>query len=242
MRRLETGTSSVRAHRWRRTRPSDDRWNLIVDARGVSGVENMAADEALLDDAARSRRASLRLYRWEPPTLSVGRNQSLDGLANGIPVVRRPTGGQAVWHEHELTYAVAAPIATFGSLRQAYREIHTRLAIALRSLGVDAVLAVAPAVRPSVRPPTCFAASVGGEILVHGRKLVGSAQVRRGDAFLQHGSLLIAGAHPSSGNGETTLAVVLGRSVTFGEVADTIIKTWNDAADRPADVASIAAE
>ena len=116
----------------------------------------MAADEALLDDAARSRRASLRLYRWDPPTLSVGRNQSLDGLANGMPVVRRPTGGQAVWHEHELTYAVAAPIATFGSLRQAYREIHARLAIALRSLGVDAVLAVAPAGRPSVRVPAAL--------------------------------------------------------------------------------------
>ena len=242
MRPLGTETSSVRAHQWRHTRPSDGRWNLIVDVQGVSGVENMAADEALLDDAARSRRASLRLYRWDPPTLSVGRNQSLDGLAHGIPIVRRPTGGQAVWHDHELTYAVAAPIATFGSLRKAYREIHARLATALRSLGVDAVLAVAPAVRPSGRPAACFAASVGGEILVHGRKLVGSAQVRRGDAFLQHGSILIDGAQPSSGNGETTLAAVLGRSVSFGEVADAIIKTWSEAAARSPDVASIAAE
>src|SRR6266540_2455517 len=73
-------------------------------------------------------------------------------VREGVPVVRRPTGGQAVWHEHEVTYAVAAPIALFGSLRGAYREIHGRLAIALRTLGVEAVLANAPAVRPSGRP------------------------------------------------------------------------------------------
>ncbi|HYU08295.1 MAG TPA: hypothetical protein VEK77_02810 [Gemmatimonadales bacterium] len=222
----------------------------MIDAQGHTGVDNMAIDEALLDDAARSQRASLRLYRWDPPTLSVGRNQSMENLVReGVPVVRRPTGGQAVWHEHEVTYAVAAPIALFGSLRGAYREIHGRLAIALRTLGVEAVLANAPAVRPSGRPAACFASSVGGEILVRGRKLVGSAQVRRGDAFLQHGSILLDGTQPSSCNGETTLAAVLNRPVRFDEVAAAIVAAWEDplqpsgrSALSPSGLASLAAE
>ncbi|OLC07657.1 MAG: hypothetical protein AUH41_09925 [Gemmatimonadetes bacterium 13_1_40CM_66_11] len=146
-----------------------------------------------------------------------------------------------------MTYAVAAPIATFGSLRSAYREIHTRIAAALRLLGIDAVLAGdRPAVRPSDRPASCFAMSVGGEILVGDRKLVGSAQVRRGDAFLQHGSILLDGSQPSSQNGETTLQAVLKRPVSFDEVAAAIIKTWSDLrpsgrqAVRPSDIASLA--
>ena len=196
----------------------------------------MAADEALLDRVVRSGGAFLRLYRWDPPTLSIGRNQQMS-LENGIPVVRRPTGGKAVWHEHEVTYAVAAPIALFGSLRNAYCEIHTRLAGALHTLGVDAVLAPAQRpIRPSAHPGSCFAAPVGGEILVGGRKLVGSAQVRRGPAFLQHGSVLLDGTQP--GGNDVTLASALGRPVTFDEVVTAILSAWD--ASQPSDIASLA--
>ena len=189
----------------------------------------MRIDEALLDDVVRSGSAFLRLYRWSPPTLSIGRNQQRAATRHDVPVVRRPTGGQAVWHDHEVTYAVAAPIALFGSLRNAYRAIHTRLVEALRTLGVPAELAASPppAVRSSARPAACFAAPVGGEILVYGRKLVGSAQVRRGDAFLQHGSILLEGTQPGSAGGETTLAAVLGRPVTFAEVAEAVASSWS---------------
>jgi len=203
----------------------------------------MAADAALLDAAQRSGAHFLRLYRWDPPTLSIGRNQSLEGLAcDSVPIVRRPTGGQAVWHEHEVTYAVAAPIATFGSLRGAYRAIHGWLASALRSLGVDASLAIPPAVRPSGRPAACFAASAGGEILVNQRKLVGSAQVRQRDAFLQHGSILLDGSQAIvKAGGETTLASVLKRPVSFAEVAAAITAAWGEPL-RPSALASLAAE
>jgi len=147
-----------------------------------------------------------------------------------------------VWHEHEVTYAVAAPIALYGSLRNAYCQIHTQIATALRSMGVAAVLA--PAVRPTGRPAACFAASVGGEILVNGHKLVGSAQVRKRDAFLQHGSILLDGSQEVVGNarGATTLARVLGRPVTFDEVAGAVATTWPSGrqAVRPSDVASLA--
>lgn len=189
----------------------------------------MAADEALLDRVLRSGGAFLRLYRWDPPTLSIGRNQQV--TVHGIPVVRRPTGGKAVWHDDEVTYAVAAAIASFGSLRDAYCRIHTRLAKALRSLGVDASLApYGPTVRPSDRPTSCFAAPAGGEILVGGRKLVGSAQVRRGNAFLQHGSILLDGSQAAAtgAGGETTLQAVLGRAVTFEEVTAAIIENWDE--------------
>ena len=190
----------------------------------------MRIDESLLDEVVQSGRAFLRLYRWDPPTLSIGRNQPLAEVASrDVPVVRRPTGGQAVWHEHEVTYAVAAPIAMFGSLRGAYREIHARLARALRSLGIDAMLAAAPAVRPSGRPAACFAMPAGGEILVQGRKLVGSAQVRRGEAFLQHGSILLDGSQEivATESQETTLSAVLNRPVSFEEVADAVVASWS---------------
>lgn len=210
----------------------------------------MRIDAALLDHVVECGGAFLRLYRWDPPTLSIGRNQSPDGVVrDDIPWVRRPTGGQAVWHEHEVTYAVAAPIAMFGSLRGAYGAIHARLAIALRSLGIDATLALAPAVRPSGRPAACFAAPAGGEILVKGRKLVGSAQVRKRTAFLQHGSILLDGSQKTIGNGttDTTLAAVLGRPIAFEEVAAAIVASWGEPlvstgrqAVRPSIIASLA--
>jgi lipoate-protein ligase A len=199
----------------------------------------MAIDEALLDRVLRSGGAFLRLYRWDPPTLSIGRNQPWQDV--DVPVVRRPTGGKAVWHEHDVTYAVAAPIDLFGSLRNAYCEVHTRLAAALRSLGVDATLAPSrPTVRPSDGPTSCFASPAGGEILVNGRKLVGSAQVRRGSVFLQHGSILLDGKQPGDGL-ETTLSA-LGRPVTFDEVARAVIEHWPSAREpvRPSVIASLA--
>jgi len=207
----------------------------------------MTIDEALLAESVRAGSAYLRLYRWDPPTLSIGRNQP--AVVTSVPVVRRPTGGQAVWHEHEATYAVAAPIALFGSLRHAYCEIHTRLARALRAMGIDTALADRQAVRPPGRRASCFAVAVGGEILVEGRKVVGSAQVRRGEAFLQHGSILLDGSQAIVGGsgGETTLARVLGRTVTFEEVTAAVVANWGEplrpsggAAVRPPVIASAA--
>jgi lipoate-protein ligase A len=138
-----------------------------------------------------------------------------------------------VWHDAEVTYAVVAHTAMFGSLRQAYCEIHTSIAAAIRSLGADPVLAPTahPPIRPSARPGSCFAMAVGGEILAQGKKLVGSAQVRRGDAFLQHGSILLDGAHEGGVLGTsaaTTLRAVLGRPVSFEEVTAAIIEKWDE--------------
>src|SRR5213082_2804924 len=204
----------------------------------------MAVDVALLERADRVGEAFLRLYRFDPPCLSLGRNEAAGGYdraaiaRRGGDVVRRPTGGGSVWHEHELTYAVAAPIAAFGGLRRAYHAIHARLATVLGALGVSPTLAVNRPLPPSTAlslPAGCFAFSVGGEILVSGRKLVGSAQVRRGGAFLQHGSILLDGSQdvvttvshrPQAASTATTLSKELGRPITWEEVADAIAAAW----------------
>jgi lipoate-protein ligase A len=224
-------------------------WQVMLDPAGRSGAANMAIDAELLADAAASGRAVLRLYRFAPPCLSLGRNEPAArydraAIARlGIDVVRRPTGGRAVWHEHDVTYAVAAPIAAFGGLRAAYHAIHARIAAALRALGANVTLAFD---RPSARAPgrsgACFATAVGGEVIAAGRKLVGSAQVRRGAALLQHGSILVAGSQNIVDvisrqssllvSGATTLSEVLGRPVSFDEVASAIVDAWWDTVSR----------
>jgi len=159
----------------------------------------MALDEALLESAEADGLRTLRLYAWDPPTLSFGRHEPAlrrydrGAIARqGLATVRRPTGGRAVWHHREVTYAVAAPNDTFGPLRDTYLEIHAMLADALRDLGATVMLA---GERPAtaVGAGACFAAAAGGEVVAAGgRKVVGSAQMRSGGAFLQHGSILLA--------------------------------------------------
>jgi lipoate-protein ligase A len=208
----------------------------------------MAADYELLL-AAQQGEAWVRIYGWSPACLSLGRNEPAlsrydrDLISRlGLDTVRRPTGGRAVWHEAEVTYAVAAPSETFGSMTETYVAIHQVLRQAMARLGVPAYLASRPAGGHSaIGAGACFASPAGGEVMVSGRKLIGSAQVREGGAFLQHGSVLLADgqdnvtrvtrghAAPSSA---TSLSSILGRAVAFEEVAlaiaDAIGAQWND--------------
>jgi lipoate-protein ligase A len=224
-------------------RPAPLRWELVLEPTGASGAINMATDAGLLALAERSGRAFLRLYRFDPPCLSFGRNEPAVGYDRaaiarlGLDVVRRPTGGRVVWHEDEVTYAVAAPIAAFGGLRLAYRTIHVWLAAALRALGLAATLAPErPLPGMRARGGACFAAPAGGEVLVDGRKVVGSAQARRGSALLQHGSVLLAGSQELAGlvsrdqgprGSDSTLSTALGRHVSFAETAAALIAAWH---------------
>jgi lipoate-protein ligase A len=212
----------------------------------------MAIDLALLQRASRSGECWVRLYTWRPHCLSFGRNEPARQRYDrskieraGLAVVRRPTGGRAVWHARELTYAVAAPVDAMGSLPDAYLEIHRMLGSALRRLGAEASLAGAS---PSsgLDAGACFARPVGGELLVKGRKVVGSAQLREGGALLQHGSILLGddqrmvgsvtnGGAPSDGS--TPLGDLLGREVTADEAAVAVAgaardrwgDSWSDA-------------
>jgi len=161
----------------------------------------MAIDEALMEEA-RHGRTVLRFYGWDPPCLSFGRNQPAHGLYDaeaaarrGIDVVRRPTGGRAVYHARELTYSVCAPDRQWGGPREAYRRVNEALARGLASLGLAVGLArpediaeLAPAA------DACFGAPAPGEVVVATRKLVGSAQWRNRGSLLQHGSILLTDA------------------------------------------------
>lgn len=185
-------------------------WRLIIGTGngaglgGVPGAVNMALDQALLASVQDGGPPVLRLYLWDPPCLSLGRNQRAAGLydieraaAAGIDIVRRPTGGLAVLHDRELTYCVLAPIASLGGARAAYAMINRALIRGLRSLGVPAELA-GGSERPARRPvrdaaDPCFQVPAPGEVVAAGRKLVGSAQRCAGGALLQHGSILLDG-------------------------------------------------
>ncbi|HUL69465.1 MAG TPA: hypothetical protein VLT17_04415 [Gemmatimonadales bacterium] len=176
--------------------PSALAWFLLRDESPAPGWQNMALDQGLLDLARETSAGFLRLYRWDPPCLSFGRHEPalrrydrerIERLR--LDVVRRPTGGRAVWHATELTYAVAAPLAAFGSAPRAYRAIHLLLASALAQAGIETDLAPAPGHPVSLASGPCFSRAVGGELLVGTRKVVGSAQLVEGGAFLQHGTL-----------------------------------------------------
>ena len=212
-------------------------WHYWPDAEARTGPANMAVDQALLELSGEEGLAVLRVYRWEPHTLSFGRNEPAtrrydrDAIVrDGIPVVRRPTGGRAVWHARELTYSVAAPTARFGALPAAYQAIHRTIAQGLGALGADARLAEEGAVA-GLDAGACFASPVGGEVMVRGRKVVGSAQVRLGEGMLQHGSILLdddqrrVGAltlgSPASGL-EAPLNAVLPQPVEFGQLASAL--------------------
>jgi lipoate-protein ligase A len=212
-------------------------WQLLRDPPRA-GYENMARDQGLLDLADGEGIAVLRLYAWQPFCLSFGRNEPAlrrydrESIhQSGLDCVRRPTGGRAVWHARELTYAVAAPIAVFGSLRAAYREIHLMLSGAVRQLGAMASLAGSPARAAALDSGSCFASPAGGEVMVDGAKLIGSAQLQQGSALLQHGSLLLEdtqdmvhrvtrGSPPASQ--DRPLAAILGRGISFEEAAGAV--------------------
>jgi lipoyl(octanoyl) transferase len=209
-------------------------WRLILgggDGAGLcaaGGAVNMAVDQTLLESVQQQPRPVLRLYRWNPPCLSLGRNQMATGVydaaraaAAGIDIVRRPTGGLAVLHHGEITYSVMAPLTTFGGPRAAYSAINSAIVAALREWGVPADLAPPGPVRPphgNAAPP-CFDAPAPGEIVAAGRKLVGSAQRCERRTLLQHGSLLLDGSQAIVAELMTRLAVTAGAGVDAAAAA-----------------------
>ena len=223
-------------------------WRLLV-TEPADGATNMAIDEALW----RGRQAgtsppTLRFFAWAPPTVSLGYGQPLDRHVDlaacqslGVGLVRRPTGGSAIYHdgpERELTYSVAATAAdlAIGSdLLETYRWIGAALLRGLCALG-------APAELVPERPPAgpvpafCFARTGVFEIEVDGRKLVGSAQRRQGESFLQHGAILLSIDEPTVRalfpttrdplSTLTTLENAMARRPSFFEVAEALTRAF----------------
>jgi lipoate-protein ligase A len=284
-------------------------WRLLLDPPS-DGATNMARDEALLIAVGNGAPPALRLYDWTPPCLSLGAFQDISAVdrsacaALDIDLVRRPSGGAALLHQHEVTYAVIAPLSNplaAGTIRNSYRRLAALLHAALQHLGapLDPPTAfpagtstfgsaasgsagslsaprgrgVPPArrrrsltslppqrrTRPhrpptgpgeepqsgpggtgvlarggragagALRGPACFATTSAYELTAGGRKLAGSAQVRRGGALLQHGSILLdfdpdlharlLPRSPGLAARVTTLRELLGRRPDPSEVA-----------------------
>ncbi len=173
------------------------RWRL-VRTPAMAGAWNMAIDEAmLLAYAAGLVPPTLRLYQWVPPAVSLGLLQPYDAVDAqacqqlGFDIVRRPSGGGAVLHQHEVTYSVVTDgrLCPYGgSVLATYRWLANGLVAGLKLLGIPASLPE----RTNASAPSaafCFARLTGADLEVAGRKLGGSAQARRRHCLLQHGSL-----------------------------------------------------
>ena len=194
-----------------------DTWRLLAGF-GLPGPLSMAIDEALLESVIAGGVPVVRFYTWQPATLSLGTNQPLGEIdraaceARGFGLVRRLTGGRAVLHQHELTYSVIArenDRRVSGGVVESYRKISAALVDGLEALGAsvslappDKALLRAMSARRAVTldesggtaedsGAVCFDAASAYELTAGGKKLVGSAQARRGGALLQHGSILL---------------------------------------------------
>jgi lipoyl(octanoyl) transferase len=212
----------------------------------------MALDEALLESVADGRQPpTLRLYRWEPACLSLGHAQPVEDVdrerlhSRGWHLVRRTTGGRAILHTDELTYSVTAPLdhpLVAGGVLPSYLRLSDGLLAGLRLLGAEVDAAPARSLPETDRAnPVCFEAPSAYEITAGGRKLMGSAQLRRAAGVLQHGSLPLHGDLGRIRDGlsyamaadraaaaervrqrATTLELVLGRPVAWQTVAETL--------------------
>lgn len=226
-------------------------WRLIFD-KAMLGSHNMAIDEAILQSVgAYQSLPTLRLYDWNPLCLSLGYGQRVQDLdwegleAHGWDIVRRPTGGKAILHGNELTYSVTLPKdheLAQGDIVESYRRISEALIAALELLGLS------PASEKQAKGnqdlgPVCFEVPSHYEITSAGKKLIGSAQVRRRDGILQHGTLPLHGeidlicealAYPDEHSREqaklkvreraTTLEQVLGETVSWQNAADILVE------------------
>lgn len=177
------------------SQPLPKHW-AIWPCNATDGPTNMATDSALMTHSQLGL-GVWRWYSWSVPTISFGRNERIRGRFTeksikdaDLAAVRRPTGGRALLHSRELTYSVTMQLAREYSWRDAYDAINRILCNSLRAAGLDVTLAGTQA---PVKPdgPVCFDLPSEGELIVEGRKLVGSAVWRNGTQYLQHGSILL---------------------------------------------------
>ena len=216
-------------------------WRLLLHGAAV-GPWNMGVDEALLASVIAGGPPTLRFYTWDGPWLSLGYAQRtgpgrLAACAEtGVGVVRRATGGRAVLHGGDLTYALAAPTALLpDGLHASYRLVAGALLAALRSLGVEAERSGLEAPGPNRGAFDCFERAAPEEVCAAGRKLAGSAQRRTGAGVLQHGSLRVVPDPPGAGRaarvdgGVATSLRELGIDASVEAVRDRCIQAFAEA-------------
>jgi lipoate-protein ligase A len=173
-------------------------WHLILDKAPNKGSWNMAVDDYLFQSLEEQPTTCLRFYQWESPTVSLGYSQKVSQVVDldycrkmGIDIVRRITGGKLVLHHQEVTYSICSSDSELftPTLMDSYRLISEALMRGLEKMGVESSLAVAtPFLYAKGRLP-CFSNPAKNEIEIEGKKIIGSAQKRTGDKFIQHGSI-----------------------------------------------------
>lgn len=228
---------------------NEKNWRFL-DSGAADGAFNMAADEALAR-YCNPEMPILRVYHWQPFAISIGYHQRLAEIdsnkcrKDGVDVVRRPTGGRAIFHAHEVTYCVIIPRKSVWyqeNTLAVYNQISSALVQALYQLGLSVVLERIENLSPESAQYherfACFSASAKYEIHFEGKKLVGSAQRRFNNAILQHGSIILGDEHlrlfdylSANGNGSARqareqlqqrtvcLESILKRQVDYEEVA-----------------------
>lgn len=175
---------------------------FIIEEIPNSAFSNMAIDEALFNYVQKNKGASiLRFYRWEKPSLSIGYHQKVKDVANieflnerGIDLVRRITGGKAVLHDDEITYSFSSSnplLVKERNLLDSFYMLSSALIKGLKNLNISAHLSSRKHEDFYKTNLPCFSYPTGNEIVVNGRKLIGSAQKRGRDSLLQHGSIPI---------------------------------------------------
>lgn len=177
-------------------------WRLLITPPG-RGAWNMALDEAILEHSGRrDSLPTLRLYAWNPACLSLGHAQPFADVdtvrlkERGWEVVRRLTGGRAILHTDEITYSVIAPSdepRVAGTVLESYNRLAGALLLAVQKLDLQVELKEGKAADTAAPNPVCFEVPSTYEITVNGKKLIGSAQARRKEGVLQHGSLPLTG-------------------------------------------------
>lgn len=178
-----------------------NKWGFSTTASS-SGAFNMALDDYIARQI--NARSFLRFYCWNPYTVSIGYHQSLNILDrnscfnNGVDIVRRPTGGRAIFHSEELTYSLVLRGEKI-ALREAYIKVHTAIAEGLSKVGVQSYLVNTTPNRRELSPnsdkSSCFTASARTELEYDGRKIVGSAGKKYQNSLLIHGSILLGNRH-----------------------------------------------
>ncbi|WP_339735892.1 biotin/lipoate A/B protein ligase family protein [uncultured Gimesia sp.] len=174
-----------------------DHCRLIIEPAPLTGSWNMAVDEALLESAAENGLCSLRWYRWDQPTISLGyfqNNETKDQNETwkGLPRVRRLSGGGAILHHHELTYSFAVPAnhPLSQSPPDLYLTIHQPLIDVLATHDLQVAFR-GVSFKAESEPFLCFGRGDERDLVYQGNKVLGSAQRRRRGAIVQHGSLLL---------------------------------------------------
>ncbi len=177
-------------------------WRLLITSP-ARGAWNMALDEAILEHIGRGASLpTLRLYAWDPACLSLGHAQPFADVdtarlqAHGWEVVRRVTGGRAILHTDELTYSVIAPNdepRVAGTVLESYNRLAQALLLAVQTLELPVEMKEGKPAEPFSQNPVCFEVPSTYEITVDGKKLIGSAQARKKEGVLQHGSLPLTG-------------------------------------------------